>query len=544
MLVAHRWNGMMLAAALASTALAAATPVAAQNGYSMSDAGRSPVAYAQAPVRPQLACRALVELGDASVTIVTADVVAAADGVPAHCRVRGVIAPEIRFEVNLPAGWNRRFYMHGNGGFAGEVPDAPNRAALRATALRHGFVSATTNTGHDATAEPLASFAVSHQKVVDYAFRAVHLTATTAKRIAAQYYGRPVAYAYWDGCSTGGRQALIEAQRFPGDFDGIIAGAPVLNFVDTIVTSLWNPRALDDAPITVDTLKVVADAVYAKCDGLDGLVDGIIDDPRRCAFDPERELPICAAGQDGPGCVTAAQARALRKIYGGVISNGAPYFFPGQPIGAEKAGISPQPPAAGPAGLTSGWDRWLIGPPGGKSLQLAFSESFLRYMAFGKPDPAYDWKAFDFDKDPARMGEIRRLLNATDPDLSAFRARGGKLLMYFGWADTALTPYMGVDYYDRARAANGPDTPDFFRLFMVPGMFHCRGGVGADRFDALTPLINWVENGGAPGSITASRVEDGRVTRTRPLCPYPQVSRYAGAGSIDAAASFACADPR
>lgn len=527
----------LLVAALA--ALAPAAPVAAQNGYSFTDAAKSPLNFSQATVRPQLACRELRDMTAGSVSILAAEIVAAADGVPEHCRVSGMIVPEVRFEVNLPIAWNRRFYMNGNGGFAGESPDTATRAALRASALRHGFVSATTNTGHDAAQETLASFALNNpQKVIDYAFRAVHLTADTAKRLAARYYGRPVAYSYWDGCSTGGRQGLMSAQRFPADFDGIVAGAPVLNFVDTTILGLWLSRALDAAPITLDTLKIVADRIYAKCDAADGLADGVIDDPRRCPFDPVRDLPKCAAGQDAATCVTEAQAVALGRIYGGPVSNGRPYFF-GMPLGAEKVGLSsfgaPQP--------SSGWDLWIVGRSGGKALQLAFPESFMKYMAFPKADPGYDWKTFDFDRDPARTGEIRRLLNATDPDLSAFRSRGGKLLMYFGWADPALTPFMGIDYYEKALAANGPGTRDFFRLFMVPGMFHCRGGVGTDRFDAMSALINWVENGTAPQSLPAARVEQGQVTRTRPLCPYPQVARYNGTGSADDAASFTCRDP-
>jgi len=520
----------ILAGAL--TVLAVVAPAAAQNRYSFVDAARSPVSFSRATVKPQIACPEVRTLAAGGVSIMAVEIVATADGVPEHCRVTGTIAPEIHFEVNLPAAWNRRFYMSGNGGFAGETPDSPPRAMVRAAALRQGFVTATTNTGHDATKEPLASFAVDPQKVHDYAFRAVHLTAVAAKGIATRYYDRPVSYSYWDGCSTGGRQGLISAQRFPGDFDGIVAGAPVLNFVDTTVTGLWNARALADGPLTLDTMKLVADVVYSKCGP-----DGVIDDPRRCPFDPERDLPKCAGG-NGSGCVTEAQARALSTIYRGVARGGKPYF-PGQPLGAEIVGASP----VGEAKPSSGWDRWLIGRDGGKSLQLAFAESFMRYMAFGKPDASYDVKTFDFEKDPDRMGDIRRLLNATDPDLSAFRSRGGKLLMYFGWADAALTPFMAIDYYEKALATNGPDTRDFFRLFMVPGMFHCRGGVGTDRFDAMTTLINWVENGTAPDSIPAARVDGDQVKRTRPLCPYPRVARYKGSGSVDDLASFACADP-
>src|SRR5882672_10634772 len=401
-----------LRAALLATALSlVAGPAAAQNGFSFLDASRSTIDYRAAPSAPRVACAELRALSGGAMTVVVAQSVPASESTPAFCRVVGVIQPEIQFEVALPSAWNRRLYMRGNGGFAGESLEAPPRVAQRNRALQHGFVAAQTNTGHDAETEPLATFAPHLQKRIDYSFRAVHVTARAAKRLARAYYDRPVAFSYWDGCSTGGRQGLMSAQRFPADFDGIVAGAPVLNFTDTIVTALWNARALSEAPLTLDTLKIVADAVTAKCGG----PDGVVDDPRRCAFDPARDLPLCAA-TSGAGCVTTAQAEALKKIYGGPVSNGKP-FFPGQPIGAEKVGA---PPFGEPQPM-SGWDRWLIGRDGGKSLQLGFGESFARYMAFGKVDASYDWKTFDFDRDPARMGEIRRLLNATDPDLGAFR---------------------------------------------------------------------------------------------------------------------------
>src|SRR5262245_5249952 len=246
--------GSIVAALLVLCAVA--TPARAQNRYSFVDAARSPLDFSKATVKPQMACPEVRTLAAGTASILAVEIVAAAAGVPEHCRVTWWIAPEIHFEVNLPAAWNRRFYMSGNGGFAGEAPDSPPRAMVRAAALRQGFVTATTNTGHDATKEPLASFAVDPQKVADYAFRAVHLTALAAKGIATRYYDRQIAYSYWDGCSTGGRQALISAQRFPGDFDGIVAGAPVLNFVDTTVTGLWNDRAMVSGTLTLAKKKI------------------------------------------------------------------------------------------------------------------------------------------------------------------------------------------------------------------------------------------------------------------------------------------------
>ena len=521
---------------LAAVALIPASAFA-QNGYSFTDAANSAVRYGAAATKPAMACAAVQSLATAETTIVSARAVPAADGVPEHCRVTGLIQPEVRFEVNLPANWNRRFYMHGNGGYAGETPEFGARPMVRANALKQGFATAQTNTGHDAGAEPLGTFAASYQKRVDYAFRGVHMTATEAKRVAAAYYGRAAAYSYWDGCSTGGRQGLISAQRFPQDFDGIVAGAPVLNFVDTVTQSLWNGLVLAETPIPLPKMKLVSDAVYARCDAKDGLKDGLIDDPRRCDFDPARDVAQCTAGQDGENCLAPAQTAALKKVYGGLQVDGKPVHF-GQTVGAEAIGAS----FTGNGMPENGWDRWLIARAGDKSFQHAFGDSFVRYFLL-KSDPALDAAKFDYAKDIAKYTDARTLLNATDPNLGPFRARGGKLLMYFGWADTALPPLMGIDYYMKAVAANGLGTPDFFRLFMVPGMFHCRGGVGADRLDAMTALMNWVENGVAPASITASQVDKGKTVRTRPLCPYPQVARYAGSGSPDDAASFACKAP-
>ena len=523
-----------LRAALLATALSlVAGHAAAQNGFSFLDASRSTIDYRVAPSAPRVACAELRALSGSAMTVVVAQSVPASESAPAFCRVVGVIQPEIQFEVALPSTWNRRLYMRGNGGFAGESLEAPPRVAQRNRALQHGFVAAQTNTGHDAEAEPLATFAPHLQKRIDYSFRAVHVTARAAKRLARAYYDRPVAFAYWDGCSTGGRQGLMSAQRYPADFDGIVAGAPVLNFVDTAIWNIWNMRALAAAPLSADKVKLVADAVYRRC----GDADGLLDDPRRCDFDPARDLPACTGGRERADCFTPAQVAALKAIYGGVMSDGKRYF-PGVPIGAEKAGK----PFLGGAGPVSGWDQWLIAAQG-KTRQLQYGETFMRYMAFAKPDPNWEWSTFDFEKDPARMDAIRAMLDARNPDLSEFNARGGRIVMYFGWADTALTPYMGIDYYERVAATLGPRTRDFFRLFMVPGMFHCRGGFGPDRVDALTPLINWVEGGRAPDSIVASQEESGEIVRTRPLCPYPQVARHSGSGSRKDAANFVCREP-
>jgi len=285
-----------------------------------------------------------------------------------------------------------------------------------------------------------------------------------------------------------------------------------------------NQRALNASPIPADKLKVLADTVVAKCDAVDGLKDGLIDDPRACAFKPSADLPRCAGDGDGPTCFTAAQIAALETVYGGVKRGGAE-FFPGWAAGGE-----------------GGWTPWFVRGAQGP-IQVAFGETFFKYMAFGRPNPSYDWLTFNVETDLEKIQWARSVLDATDPDLSRFKARGGKIVSYFGWADPALNPMMGIRYYESVMQKMGPSTTDFYRLFMVPGMYHCGGGTGVSAFDALTPLVEWVEKGVVPQSIIGSRLVEGKVVRTRPLCPYPQVARYQGTGSVDEAASFRCAPP-
>ena len=499
----------------------------AQNGSQFKDWNR---ADDETRLKPKIACADLRSLTGYEFTVITANVVAAADEAAEHCRVSGQILPEVRFEVNLPTSWNRRLYMFGNGGYAGERFEAKGRVATRNKALRHGFAVAATNTGHDTDAEPFATFATNDQKLVDYAFRAVHTTAETAKRLVRAYYGEPQARSYFDGCSTGGRQGLMSAQRFPKDFDGIAVGAPVLSFSGTMVSYAWTLRALAEAPISGAKLKTLADRIYATCDEKDGLKDGLIDDPRQCGFTPSHDLPQCPADSEKVDCFTTKEIATLERIYGDVLSQGR-RFFPGWPVGAEIAVRG-----------SSGWNPWLV-RDSDRPVAALFSESFFRFMAFPEADPHYDLAHFDFDKDPERMARIHQVLDATDPDLSLFQSHGGKIVMYFGWADAGLNPRMGVEYYEKVIGQMGPSTNSFFRLFMVAGMFHCDGGAGVSSFDAMTPLVKWVEKGAPPDRIIGSRLVGGKAVRTRPLCPYPLVARYSGVGSIDDAANFVCRQP-
>jgi len=526
------WSAAVPLLAVTSLGLAMGT-ARAQNGSQFRDWNRFSNDQDTASAT-KLECKSLASLTGYDFAITSAKLVLASGDVPEHCRVEGQVLPDIEFEVNLPTAWNARLYMFGNGGMAGEAFDAPARVAARNTALKHGFAVAATNTGHEALLEPLASFAVDREKLIDYSFRAVHVTAGTAKQIVRAYYQSPLGHSYFDGCSTGGRQGLMSAQRFPEDFDGIAVGAPVLNFSGSLLRHVWRAQAMQTAPITLEKLSIVADRVYAKCDKIDGLADGLIDDPRKCTFRPETDLPKCTGDADGPSCFTSGQIKTLAKIYDGVQSNGK-VIFPGLPMGAEIA-------VKEGAGAASGWEPWMESR-NGRTVDAQFGETFLRYIAFAKPDPQFDLMQFNFDTDLEKLGRNAYMMDATDPDLSRFQARGGKIVIYFGWADPALAPLMGVDYYEKVQKQMGALTGDFMRLFMVPGMFHCRGGVGVGTFDAMTPVIEWAEKGSAPKTILGSRVLEGKVVRTRPLCPYPQAAKYSGSGSIDDAKNFSCAAP-
>jgi Tannase and feruloyl esterase len=494
--------------------------------------------YAIAESMPHKACESLSGFTGKDIVAIQARVVAETADTPQHCRVMGTISPEVAFEVNLPDRWNRRFYMTGNGGLAGDALDGPTNPD-RTAALMNGFVMARTNTGHDSRKEPSGSFILSNpQKAIDYAYRAVHVTAETAKAIATDYYAQPITFSYWNSCSNGGRQGLLEAQRFPDDFDGIVANAPWVDQTGFTIGAIWNQKALSEAPVSLEKMKLVAANAMAKCDEVDGLKDGLIDDPRKCSFDPARDVPACSAGADTADCLTPAQATAVKKVYGGPVSNGKP-FFPGFMVGSEAVNAGADGVAA------TGWANAIVaGQPGAKPADFNLAEGVMRYLVLDPPQPEYDSMKFDFDHDTKLVERWSKLADAKDPDLSTFRKSGGKLIMTYGWADQILQPLMGVNYYQAVVEKNGNDTMDFARLFMVPGMAHCAGGVGPDRNDAVTAVIDWVEKGKAPDQLVASKVTNGQVVRTRPLCPYPQVARYKGQGSIDEASNFSCGAPR
>lgn len=514
-------------------------------GYldSFRDASKSSVHYTRGIAVPQMACRAFKQRTDYDLTVISAELIAGDDRVPAHCRIHGVIQPEVQFWMYLPANWNGRIYMAGHSGYAGASPDdLPVFYVTIPAGIAHNFATVFTNTGHDSAYQPLGTFAHNElRKTIDYSYRAVHLTIRAAKEMVREYYKTPATKSYWDGCSTGGRQGLMEAQRFPDDFDGIVAGAPVNDQTNLHIWMAWVYQPLDKTPIPpAKVVNLLAPRVYEKCDELDGVRDGLIQNPLKCNFDPSQDLPICRA-RDRADCFTKAQIDVLNRIYSPVMSNGKEYFpalqIGAEPVGAFESRFAPR----GPSG--SGWLAYpgLIDEGGNPGRMILFADTFFKYFAFRKDDANYDWRTLDFDKDVHDMGEIRKTLDAVDPDLSAFRARGGKIIQYHGWADTGPPASFSVKYYDEVLDVMGAqETQDFYRLFMVPGMFHCNGGFGTDVFDPMTSLIEWVERGEPPDQMISLQLRDGEIRRSLPLCPYPQIARYKGAGNVNEASSFVC----
>jgi feruloyl esterase len=442
--------------------------------------------------------------------------------VAAFCRVAATARPtsdsEIHMEIWLPPiqGWNGKFVGTGNGGYSGDL-GYPQMVKV----LRQGYATAGSDTGHRGAG---LQFGSGHpEKINDWAYRAVHVMTEVAMQVIHVYYGHPARYKYFTGCSTGGHQGLSEAQKFPADYDGIVAGAPGNNRVRLNVGFLWNWRALQEAdPLPISKLPVLHNAVLKACDALDGIKDGIVSDPRGCHFDP---ASLQCKGPDQPRCLTSSQVTAVRKIYDGARNpRTGEQLFAGWSKGSESTLNVP----------IGGWAAYFVGRQRPARLE------FWRDWVFN--DLTWDPRGFDFDKDVAVADRRMERITAIDPDLSSFQRRGGKIVMYHGWADPVTPPEEGIRYYESVRDAV-PGTIDFFRLFMVPGMSHCTGGPGTDLFDALGALDRWVTRGVAPRKIIASHATNGKVDRMRPLCPWPEVAKWKGTGSTDDARQFVCALP-
>jgi Tannase and feruloyl esterase len=462
---------------------------------------------------------------------------------PAFCRVIATLKPtsdsDIKIEVWLPvSGWNHKFQGEGNGGFAGSLP-----YGLMAGALAQGYATAGTDTGHVAEGTD-ALWALGHpEKIADFGYRGIHEMSDKAKQIVKAYYAAAPHRSYFVGCSDGGREALMEAQRFPNDYDGILAGAPANYWTHLLTTGADVAKTVLGTPggyIPASKIPAIAAATVSACDALDGVKDGILNEPVKCHFDA---ATLLCKGAESDRCLTAPQVASLKKLYaGGRTSNGT-QFFPGFEPGGEDG--------------DGGWKPWITGTEAGESDGNKFVKNFFRYMVFN--DPAWTYETADIDATLRTADQnMASVLNATDANLSPLQKRGGKLIIYHGWSDAAIPPQNAIEYFQSVNSALGEKkTSQFVRLYMVPGMQHCIGGPGPSLFGQFsvipgkTPkdsiylaLEQWVEKGVAPDQIITAKFKDGDPSKgiemTRPLCPYPQVAVYKGTGDTNAAASFVC----
>ena len=492
----------------------------------------SPVFAQSSPGGRSAACQALASLALPGGTITLARAYETGDfmppgaeagegaRLPPFCRVAATLSPsadsDIRIELWMPlADWNSKLQAVGNGAFTGNIP-----YPAMTTALRRGYATAGTDTGHTGGG---ARWALGHpEKVIDFGWRAVHEMTVASKRIIAAYYQAPPRYAYWNGCSAGGRQGMQAAQRFPGDFDGIIAGAPGLDWTARAAQANRVAKVLDaseGARLLQPQRALLHGAVVNACDALDGVRDGLLENPRACSFDPGQ---LECRGSGATSCLTKAQVETAQLVYSSGRNPKSLREIPGLARGSEL-----------------GWTDlgWTAGA-------RATGIDQFRFIVFA--DPEWTIQKFDFEADVARAEETdRNTINALDPNLKPFLSRGGKLIQYHGWSDPQISPLSSVDYYTRVLNTLGSaaDVHGSYRLFMAPGMGHCGGGEGPDTFDAVAALERWVERGQAPDQITASKIVNGIVQQTRPLCPYPQVAVYRGSGSMNEAASFTCRAP-
>jgi tannase/feruloyl esterase len=435
---------------------------------------------------------------------------------PAFCRVAATLRPandsEIKVEVwLLESGWNGKLESVGNGAWAGTIS-----YPAMATALAAGYAAASTDTGHTGNN---ADFITGHpEKVIDFGYRAVHEMTVAAKRIIEAHYGTGPKYSYWNGCSTGGRQALTEAQRYPDDYDGILAGAPAIYASRLQGMQVWASQTVhkDDASyIPPAKYPVIHDAVLQQCDALDGVKDGVLEDPTKCKFDPK---VLACKETDAPSCLTTPQLEAARKLYAGPAnSKMAQQLFPGLQPGSEL-----------------GWNT-LAGPQ-----PMSLASELYKYLVFKNPN--WDYKTIDPEVDFGLAEKaIGSTMDATNPNLKPFVDHGGKLIMYHGWSDPGIPPMNTVRYYKQVVDTLGVSKSNSsIRLFMIPGMNHCQGGPGTDKFDGIAALARWVESGKAPDQVPAAHQTEGKIDRTRPLCAYPRVAAYKGSGSTDDAVNFLC----
>jgi len=492
------------------------------------------------PVAPQLTCAALAQpepgrgvpdfgaIPGAPTRVSSAAVVAATATTPEFCDVKGYVSAQVQFELKLPTKtWQGRYLQNGCGGFCGAI----GQTGFPSCDVQPGgdFAVSATNDGHSGAGFDALWAATDEQERVDLGTRAVHVVSVASKAIIRAFYGIAPQRSYFMGCSDGGREALSEAQRFPADFDGIVAGAPAnvwgpLNGEFQVWVARINTDAQGDSILTPAKLPALHAAAIASCDGVDGLVDGQIDDPRACRFDPASIR--CAAGTDQPTCLTPAQVDVVRQAYSGPVDARGRHLYPGgEPVGSELA-----------------WAGWFVTPPGAPGIGPLIGDNYLKYSAFPIGQPTSSVQDWTFDVAGFnRLRQEGRVFNSTNADLGAFRNRGGKLLLWQGWADQAIPPTTVTTYYQAVRDRMGglTATQRFARLFMFPSVNHCGGGFGPNQFDLVNPIVHWVERGEAPTRILATQTgATGNVVRTRPVFAYPEQARYTGTGSIDDAANF------
>lgn len=500
------------------------------------------LAISPAPAAAQQSCESLASLKITNLTITSAKAYNPPDNlvvsippspvaprgplkVPvAVCRVVAFSTPtsdsHITFELWLPpaSSWNGKFEAVGNGGFIGQIGYTAMLGGLQ-----RGYAVSGTDTGHTGADE---TWALNHpEKLIDWSYRAVHEMTVDSKQILQSFYGSAAKLAYWNGCSTGGKQGLTEAQRYPTDFDGIVAGAPA-NYIThlqagSVYMSWVSLKNGTDAPNYIPPAKYPAlhKAALAACDAKDGVTDGVIEDPTRCNFSPKA---VECSGADGADCLTAPQVKTAEEIYEGSKWANGKQIYPGMEPGSELA-----------------WGMMAGGPA-----PVGIGVGFFTDMVFSNPN--WDFRTFDLQRDTKIAdSKLGSTVNAIDPNLKPFKEHGGKIVMYHGWADQLIAPLNSVNYYTSVTKFMGGanNTDDFYRLFMVPGMTHCQGGAGPSTFDMLGALEQWREHDTAPAQITASRVVKGVVQETRPLCPYPQAAIYKGSGDTNDAANFVCGNP-
>lgn len=479
-------------------------------------------------------------LADASTQIMRATAVPEADGVPAHCQVRGYVSSAVEFEMRLPLeNWNGKFLKRGCGGFCGFVGiGACNNH------LKDGYACIASDMGHTSTALDAKWAYNDIQAEIDFGYRATHVVTVAGKAITEFFYGAAPKRSYYMGCSTGGRQGLVEAQRFPYDFDGIVAGAPVINETGAGMQLLWTAVANRDADgnqiLPASKAPMIHKAVIAKCDMNDGVEDGLIGDARDCDFEPSE---LQCRGRERDNCLTEAQVDVVNKIYNGPVnSDGMPLYTGGAQRGSEL-----------------NWPGNYISADGSLSVYENFMSDLFRYLGF-YPDPGPSWQQtdFDFDEDYKRLGMMESIYTGSNPDLRKFKENGGKVLVYQGWRDQSVVPLNIIDYYETTTKTmgGGAATQDFFRLFMIPGMNHCSGGDGAYAVNYLEYMEDWVENGNAPDMLTSVHpnvrvdsagtdlpLDKNQVDFSRPVFPYPAKVMYSGDGDPNAAESFVRVDP-